>query len=97
MPSVGAARGTRDAPSLRGMPATLLVTAGYDILRDQGRAFARRLQEDGVAVTYLNAGSLGHGFMQRSGVYDDADRICVSTAQVFGLALRSRRALEEGR
>lgn len=86
-----------DAPSLRGMPATLLVTAGYDILRDQGRAFARRLQDDGVAVTYLNAGSLGHGFMQRSGVYDDADRICVSTAQVFGLSLRSRRAMGEGR
>lgn len=85
------------APTLRGMPATLLVTSGYDILRDQGRAYARRLEADGVPVTYLNAGSLGHGFMQRSGVYDDADRICVSTAQVFGLALRSRRALQEGR
>lgn len=83
------------APSLRGLPATLLVTAGYDILRDQGRAFARRLEAEGVAVTYLNAGSLGHGFMQRSGVYDDADRICVSTAQVFGLALRSRRAMQD--
>jgi acetyl esterase len=81
-----------NASSLRGLPATMLVTAGYDILRDQGRTFARRLEADRVAVTYLNAGSLGHGFMQRSGVYDDADRICVSTAQVFGLALRSRRA-----
>ena len=76
--------------SLRGLPATLLVTAGYDILRDQGRAFADQLAADGVPVMYLNAGSLGHGFMQRSGVYDDADRVCVSTAQVFGLALRSR-------
>ena len=81
------------APSLRGLPATLLATAGYDILRDQGRAFARRLEADGVSVTYLNCGSLGHGFMQRSGVYDDADRACVSTAQVFGLAVRSRRAM----
>lgn len=84
------------ATSLRGMPASLVVTAGYDILRDQGRAFAARLEADGVAVTYLNAGSLGHGFMQRSGVYDDADRVCVSTAQVFGLALRSRSAAQAG-
>jgi len=81
------------APSLRGLPATLLTTAGFDILRDQGRAFARRLETEGVAVTYLNCGSLGHGFMQRSGVYDDADRACVATAQVFGLAVRSRRAM----
>ncbi len=96
-PEVASRAGTEyshlTAPSLRGLPQTLLVTAGYDILRDQGRAFADRLAADGVPVLYLNAGSLGHGFMQRSGVYDDADRICVSTAQVFGLALRSRRAL----
>jgi len=84
------------APSLRGLPATLIATAGYDILRDQGRAFARRLENEGIAVTYLNCGSLGHGFMQRSGVYDDADRVCVSTAQVFGLAVRSRRAMLAG-
>ena len=79
------------AASLQGLPATLVVTAGWDILRDQGAAFASRLESEGVAVTYLNAASLGHGFMQRSGVYDDADRICVASAQVFGIALRSRR------
>jgi acetyl esterase len=81
------------AASLRGLPSTLLVTAGWDILRDQGAAFASRLENEGVAVLYLNAASLGHGFMQRSGVYDDADRICVASAQVFGIALRSRRFL----
>lgn len=81
------------AASLRGLPATLLATAGFDILRDQGRAFARRLETEGVAVTYLNCGSLGHGFMQRSGVYDDADSVCVASAQVFGLAVRSRRSM----
>jgi acetyl esterase len=83
------------APSLRGLPATLLATAGFDILRDQGRAFARRLEDDGVAVMYVNCGSLGHGFMQRSGVYDDADRACVATAQIFGLAVRSRKAMQD--
>jgi len=81
------------AASLAGLPATLIATAGYDILRDQGRAFARRLEAEGVAVTYLEYGTLGHGFMQRSGVYDDADRACTATATIFGQAVRSRRAM----
>lgn len=84
------------APTLKGLPATIIATAGFDILRDQGRAFARRLEAEGVAVTYLEAGSLGHGFMQRSGVYDDADRMCVDTARLFGNAVRSRRVLLGG-
>lgn len=88
---VGAEFAPLRAESMRGLPATLLLTAGWDILRDQGRQYAQRLEADGVPVLYLNAGSLGHGFMQRSGVYDDADRICTASAQLFGVALRSRR------
>lgn len=95
-PDPATRRGAEFAPlraaAMRGLPATLLVTAGWDILRDQGRLYAQRLEADGVPVLYLNAGSLGHGFMQRSGVYDDADRLCTASAQLFGLALRSRRA-----
>ncbi len=76
------------APSLRGLPPTLVATAGFDILRDQGLAFAQRLAVEGVEVSHVEASSLGHGFMQRSGVYDDADRICVETARDFGRAMR---------
>jgi len=81
------------AKSLQGLPATMLVAAGYDVLRDQGRAFARRLEQSGVSVVYLNYSGLGHGFMQRSAVYDEAERATLHTAQVFGQAIRSRPAM----
>ncbi len=79
--------------SLKGLPPTIIATAGFDILRDQGAAMAKRLDEDGVSVTYLNYGSLTHGFMQHSGTVDDAELACNETARLLGLALRSKAQL----
>lgn len=79
-----------EAKSLRGMPATIIATAGFDILRDAGRAYARRLESEGVSVLYLNFASLNHSFLQASGVVADADRAATDTARIFGAAIRSR-------
>lgn len=79
-----------NAHSLKAMPATILVTAGFDPLRDQGRRFARRLEEDGVSVTYLNYGSLTHSFLNWSGVIGEAERAARQTAALLGQAIRSR-------
>lgn len=80
------------AKSLKGMPATILSTAGFDILRDAGRAYAGRLESEGVSVVYLNFASLNHSFLQASGVIADADRAATDTARIFGIAIRSRSA-----
>ncbi len=47
----------------RGMPPTLIVTAGLDPLRDQGRAYAGKLIKAGVPVTYREAVGNIHGFI----------------------------------
>ena len=76
--------------SLAGMPATIVATAGFDPLRDQGRELARRLERDGVSVTYLNYASLSHSFLNWSGLIDDARHAATVTAALFGDAIRSR-------
>ncbi|MET0338147.1 MAG: alpha/beta hydrolase [Caulobacter sp.] len=81
------------AKSLKGLPATILTTGGFDILRDSNRRFARRLEADGVAVTFLSYPSLNHSFLQQSGVIEEADRAAVETARLFGTAVRSRATL----
>ena len=46
-----------------GMPPSLVVTAGLDPLRDQGKAYADRLKADGVPVVYKNADGNIHGYI----------------------------------
>ena len=58
---------------LKRMPATIVVTAGFDMLRDAGRSLARKLEREGVSVVYLNYPTLIHGFLQWSGVVSDAE------------------------
>lgn len=77
------------APSLAGLPPAIIATAGFDPLRDSGRAFAERLMSEGVPVIYKNYPSLMHGFMQQSGGVDDAEQACNETARWLGARLRA--------
>ena len=49
---------------LRGLPPIVVVTAGFDPLRDDGRNFARDLVAADVPVVYLPNPTLTHGFQQ---------------------------------
>jgi acetyl esterase len=47
---------------LPALPPTLLATAEYDVLRDEGLAYAQKLEAAGVAVTRLHATDMHHNF-----------------------------------
>src|SRR5262249_25384041 len=51
------------APRLARQPPTMIVTAGFDPLRDEGRAYADRLREAGVEVLYREYPGQIHAFV----------------------------------
>ena len=44
-------------------PRTLVVTAGYDPLRDEGLLFAEKLQKEGVEMEHVHFANMIHGFI----------------------------------
>ena len=46
-----------------GLPPALVVLGGCDMLRDEGRAYATRLREDGVEVDEVCYAGQPHGFV----------------------------------
>jgi acetyl esterase len=56
-------RGSPLAADLHGMPPAVIVTASLDPIRDQGRAYAAKLIDAGVPVTFREALGNIHGFV----------------------------------
>jgi acetyl esterase len=52
------------ATSFARLPAAYIVTAEYDVLRDEGEAYGKRLRQAGVATVVHRCRSLNHGFIR---------------------------------
>jgi acetyl esterase len=62
------------ASSLKDLPPAYVVTAGFDPLRDEGRAYAERLQASGVKTVHREFETLIHGFVGMRGAVHAAAR-----------------------
>ena len=71
------------APDHSGLPPALVVTAGFDVLRDEGEAYAAALREAGTAAEVLRFPALGHGFINMTGVSPAARRATVEIARTW--------------
>ena len=76
------------APSLAGLPPALVITAGFDPLRDEGAAYAARLSDAGVQVDYVNYGGMIHGFMPMGRLIATGNRATSHVAASLRQALR---------
>jgi acetyl esterase len=75
------------AEDLSGLPPALVVIAGFDLLRDEGIAFAERLAAEGTHSELMRVDSLGHGFIHLSGVNRAARDATVALARRWGALL----------
>jgi acetyl esterase len=76
------------AASLAGLPPALVVTAGFDPLRDEGEAYAARLREAGVRVDAVCYGGMIHGFAPMGRLIDTGNRAVSLIAGSLRQALR---------
>jgi acetyl esterase len=76
------------AASLAGLPPTLILTAGFDPLRDEGEAYARALRDAGVRVDYSCYGGMIHGFVPMGRLIDAGNRAVAHIAASLREALR---------
>ncbi len=72
------------------LPAAQIITAGFDPLRDEGAAYARRLEQAGVAVDYTCYADTIHGFANMTGALPGAKKALTEIAEQLSRALGAR-------
>lgn len=77
------------APDLSGLPPALIITAGFDPIRDEGKAYADKLKAAGVRVAYTCYDGMIHGFITMGKVLRAANVVLEESAAAL------RRAFEK--
>jgi acetyl esterase len=74
-------------PKLAGLPPALVLTAGYDPLRDEGRQYADALSAAGNRAQYVCFERQIHGFITMGKVLDQANTAVALCASALRRAL----------
>jgi len=61
------------AKSLAGLPPAHVITAGFDILRDEGIEYVEALRDAGVEVQHVSEPALPHGFITMTRLCSEAE------------------------
>lgn len=75
------------ATDYQGMAPAVIALAGHDPLLDEGRAYARRLQEHGVSVELIEYTGLIHDFLRLQSVVPDIDNVYTQLTQSLRTAI----------
>ena len=78
--------------SAAGLPAAYVLVAEYDVLRDEGEAFAQRLAQTGVETISLRCEGMNHGFLKYAGSIAQVDEALQAACAWLGQRLRVRPA-----
>jgi acetyl esterase len=70
-----------------GLAPAVIVTAGFDVLRDEGEAYAEKLRAAGVRVDYTCESGMIHGFFSMTGAVTAASDACRRMAERLRIAL----------
>ncbi len=76
--------------NFQGVPPTLMITAGLDPLKAEGRAYADKLTAAGIAVQSLHFKAMPHGFISLTGLVPGALGASEECFERFGKVMQCR-------